>query len=199
MVQRNQLPSHFLSHISAPWMLRPLPALPPLPPLHCCSVTTACPTLYDHMDCSIPDFPVLHYLPEFAQIHAHWVGDAIQPSHLLLPSSLALNLSVSIRVFSSESALYIRSPKYWSFSFSISPSNEYLGLSGLISLQSKGLSRVSSSTTVEKHQFFSAQPSLWSNFQIHTWLLENHSFDYRDLCQHCVHFMWTLSIPLLSL
>ena len=74
-----------------------------------------------------------------------------------------------------------------------------LGWIGWSSLQSKGLSRVSSSTTVEKHQFFSAQPSLWSNFQIHIWLLENHSFDYRDLCQHCVHFMWTLSIPLLSL
>ena len=69
--------------------------------------------------------PVLHYLLEFAQIHVHWVSDAIQPSHpLLCPSSRALNL-LSIRVFSNESALLIRWPKYWSFSFSISPSNEY--------------------------------------------------------------------------
>ena len=74
-----------------------------------------------------------------------------------------------------------------------------LRLTDLISLQSKGLSRVFSRTIMWNHQFFSAQPSLWSNFQIRTWLLENHSFDYRDLCQHCVHFMWTLSIPLLSL
>ena len=118
---------------------------------------------------------------------------------LLMPSVFP-----SIRVFSNESALHIRWPKYWRFIFSISPSNEYSKLISLridwfTSLLSKGPWRVFSSTTVWKHQFFSAQPSLWSNFQIHTWLLENHSFDYRDLCQHCVHFMWTLSIPLLSL
>ena len=72
----------------------------------------------------------------------------------------------------SKSALHIMWPKCWSFSFSISPSNEYLGLTGLISLQSKGLSRVFSITTVQKHHFFGAQPSLWSNSHIHTWLLE---------------------------
>ena len=60
----------------------------------CCSVTQSCPTLCDPMDCSTPGLPVLHCLPEFAQIHVHWVGDAIQPSHPLLPlSPLALNLS----------------------------------------------------------------------------------------------------------
>ena len=90
---------------------------------------------------------------------------------LLLPS-----IFPSIRVFSSEVAVHIRWPKYRSFSFSISPSSEYsglisLGLTGLISLLSKELSRVFSSTTVQKHQFFSAQPSLWSNSHIHTWLL----------------------------
>ena len=72
-------------------------------------------------------FPVLRFLPEFAQTHAHSVGDAIQPSHpylfLLLPS-----IFPSIRVFSNELALHIRWPKYWSFSFNISPSNEYSGL-----------------------------------------------------------------------
>ena len=76
------------------------------------------------MDCRTPGFPVLLYLPEFAQTHVHWVDDAIQLSHPLLPpSSPALNL-FSIRVFSNESVL-IRWPKYWSFSFSINPSNEY--------------------------------------------------------------------------
>ena len=79
------------------------------------------------MDCSMPGFPVLHYLPEFAQTHILWVSDAIQPSHPLLPPSHALNLP-GIRVFSSELALHIRWPKYWTFSFSISPSNEYSGL-----------------------------------------------------------------------
>ena len=87
---------------------------------------------------------------------------------LLLPS-----ISPSIRVYSSEMAVRIRWPKYWSFSFSISPSSEYsglisLGLTGLISLRSKGLSRVFSSTTVQKDQFFSAHFSLWSNSHIHT-------------------------------
>ena len=79
------------------------------------------------MDCSTPGFPVLHGLPEFAQIHVHQVGDAIQPSHcfplLLLPSIFPSN-----RDFSNESALCTRWPKYWSFRFSFSPSNEYSGL-----------------------------------------------------------------------
>ena len=91
----------------------------------CCSVTQSCPTLCDPMDYSTPGFPVLHCLPEFAQIHVHWISDAIQPSHpLSSPSPPAFNLP-SIRVFSNESALHIRWPKYWSFSFNISPSSEY--------------------------------------------------------------------------
>ena len=91
-------------------------------------VTQSCPTLCDPMDCSTPGFPVHHQLPELTQTHVHRVGDAIQFSHPL--SSLLLPPSVfpSIRVFSNESALPIRWPKYWSFSFSNSPSNEYSGL-----------------------------------------------------------------------
>ena len=90
------------------------------------------------------------------------------------PSLLALNL-LSIRVFSIESVLHVRCPKYWSFSFSISPFNDYSGLisfriTGLISLKSKGLSRVFSNTTVQRHQFFGAQLSLWYNSPIHIWL-----------------------------
>ena len=89
------------------------------------SVAQSCLTLRDPMDCSTPGFPVLHHLPEFTQTHVHQVGDAIQPSHpLSSPSPPAFNLS-QISDFSNESFLLIRWPKYWSFSFSISPSNEY--------------------------------------------------------------------------
>ena len=92
------------------------------------SVAQSCPTLCDLMDCSTPGLPVSHQLPELAQIHVHRVSDANQPSHpLLSPSPPAFNFP-SIRVFSSESVLRIRWPKYWSFSFGISPSNEYSGL-----------------------------------------------------------------------
>ena len=89
------------------------------------SVTSSCQTLHHPMNCSMPEFPVLYYLIEFAQTQVHWVSDAIQSSHPLLCPSLAFNLS-SIRVFSNELAFLIRWLKYRSFSFSISPSNEYL-------------------------------------------------------------------------
>ena len=79
------------------------------------------------MDCSTPGFPVHHQLPEFTQTHVHWVGDAIQPSHPLLSAFLPSIFS-SMRVFSNVSVLHTRWSKYWSFSFNISPSNEYLGL-----------------------------------------------------------------------
>ena len=105
---------------------------------------------------------------------------SVMPSNHLILYRLLLLLSLifcNIRVFSNESALHIRWPKYWSFSFNISSSNEHSGLissswTGWISLQSKGLSRVISNTTVQKHQFFSAQLSLYSNSHVHTWLLE---------------------------
>ena len=133
----------------------------------CCLVTQSRLTLCDPMDWSMPGFPVLHHLPELAQTHVHWVSDAVQPSHvchLILLSSIF----PSIRVFSTELALHIRWPKYWSFSFSTSPSNEYSGLislrlTGLIFLLSKWLSGDFSSTTVEKHQFLGTLPSLWSS------------------------------------
>ena len=80
------------------------------------------------MDCSTPGFPVLHQLLELTQIHVHWVGDTIQPAHPLSAPSPPVFSLCSIRVFSNESVLRIMWPKYWSFSFSISPSNEYSGL-----------------------------------------------------------------------
>ena len=92
------------------------------------SVTQSYLTLCDPMDCSTPALPVHHQLPEFIQTHVHWVSDAIQPSHPLSSLLLLPSIFPSIRVFSNESALRIRGPKYWSFSFNISPSNEYSGL-----------------------------------------------------------------------
>ena len=80
------------------------------------------------MNHSTPGLPVHHKLPEFTQTHAHWVGDAIQPSHPLSSLLLMPPIPPSIRVFSSESTLHMRWPKYWSFSFSIRPSNEHPGL-----------------------------------------------------------------------
>ena len=105
--------------------------------------------------------------------------ESVMPSsHLILcrPLLLLSPIPPSIRVFPNESTLHTRWPKYWSFSLSISPSNTQdwspLGWTGWISLQSKGLSRVFSNTTVQKHQFFGAQPSSQSNSRIHTWPLE---------------------------
>ena len=94
----------------------------------CCSVAQSCPTLCDPMSCSTPGFPVLCHLSELGQTHVHRVNDAIQPSHpLSSPSPPAFNLSQH-QFFSNESVLHIRGPKYWSFSFRISPSNECSGL-----------------------------------------------------------------------
>ena len=133
-------------------------------------------TDYDPMACSMLGFPVLHHFPELAQTHVHWVTDAIQPSVLHYPLLLLPSIFPSIRVFSNVFTLCIRWPKYWSFSFSISPSNEYSGSISLridwFALQSKGLSRVFSSTTAQKHKFFGVQLSLWSNCHFHTWQLE---------------------------
>ena len=97
-----------------------------------------------------------------------FIESVMPSSHLILchPLLLLPPIPPSIRVFSNESTLRMRWPKYWSFSFSIIPSKE---IPGLISLQSKGLSRVFSNTTVQKHQFFGAQPSSQSNSHIHTW------------------------------
>ena len=119
------------------------------------------------LDCSTPGFPVLHHCPELAQIHVHGVDDAIQlscPLSSLYPP--AFNLSQH------ELTLHIRWPKYWTFSFSISPSMYMqdlfpLGLTGWISLQPKGLSRIFSKTTVQKHKFFGPQLTLYSNSHIH--------------------------------
>ena len=136
------------------------------------------------MDCSTPGFPVHRQSLELAQSHVHPVGDAIQPSHPLLSlSPPAFNVSQHQGLFQWVSSLPSGGQSVGASAFtSVLPMNIQdwflLGLTGLISLQSKGLSRVFSNTTVHKHQFFGAQLSLWSNSNIHIhdyW--KNHSFD----------------------
>ena len=137
------------------WQVGSLPLAHHIHVLFCYSITKSCPTLCDPMNCSTSGFPVLHYLTEFAQTYVHWISDAIQPSY---PVTLFSSVFPSIRVLYNESAFCIRWPKYWSLiSLSVLPMNIQhwysLGLTDLVSLLSKGLSRVFSNTTVLKHQF----------------------------------------------
>ena len=136
-----------------------------VPQVQFSSVAQSCPTLCDPMNCSTPGLPVHHQHPEFIQTHVHRVGDVIQPSHpLSSPSPPAPNPSQHQSLFqwvNSVSSLASFLPKKsqgWSSEWT-----------GWISLQSKGLSRVFSNTTVQKHQFFGTQPSSQSNSHIHTW------------------------------
>ena len=122
--------------------------------------------LCNSMDCSTSGFPVHHQLLEIAQTHVHWVGDAIQPSHTLSSLLLPPSIFPSIRVFSNESVLHIRWPKYWSFSFSISPSNEY---SGLISFRIDWLDLLAVQGTLKsllQHQ--SSKASILQHYESHT-------------------------------
>ena len=123
----------------------------------------------------MPGFPVLHSLPEFAQTHVHWISDVIQPPHPLSPPSPpVLNLSQNQGLFQWVGSLHQRGGQSIGPSASVLPMNIQgwfpLGITGWISLQSKGLSRVFSNTSVQKHLFFGAQPSLWYSSHIHTWL-----------------------------
>ena len=141
-----------------------------------CSVAQLCPTLCDPMDCNTPGFPVLHHLPELAQTHVHRVSDAIKPSHPLSSLSCLQSFPAS-RSFPMSQFFPLAGQSIWvSASASVLPMNIQdwfpLGWTGLISLRFKGLSRVFSNTTVQKHQFFGAQPSLRFNSHIHTRLLE---------------------------
>ena len=145
------------------------------------SVAQSCLTLCDPMDCSMPGLPVHHQLPELAQTHVHRVGDAIQPSHPLSSLSLPFNLSQHQSFPMSQffaSGGQRTGASIWA---SVLPMNIQdwfpSGLTGLISLQSKGLSRDFSNTTVQKHQFFGAQLPLWFNSHICMWCEKNHSFD----------------------
>ena len=139
------------------------------------SVTQLCLNLCDPMDCSTPGFPVHHQLPELTQTYVHWVSDAIQPlilcRPLLFPPSVFLNISV----FSNESALLIRWPKYWSFRFNISPSNEY---SGLISFRRAWLDLLAVQGTLKS-------------------LLQHHSSE-ASILWHSAFFTFQLSHPYMT-
>ena len=141
------------------------------------SVAQSCPTLCNPMNRSTPGLPVITNSRSSLRLTS--IKSVMPSSHLILcrPLLLLPPIPPSIRVFSNESTLRTRWPKYWSFRFTIIPSKEIQGWSpsewaGWISLQCKGLSRVFSNTTVQKHQFFGAQPSSQSNSHIHTWPLE---------------------------
>ena len=136
------------------------------------SCKVVCLTLCDPMGCGTPGFSVLHYLLEFAQIHVHptMLSSVIPFSSCILSFPASESFPVS-QFFASGGQSIGISP-----SASVLPVNIQdwfpLGLSGWISLLSQGLSRVFSNTTVQKHQFFGAQLSLWSSSHIHTWLME---------------------------
>ena len=115
----------FLSHCHDTFDHRDYPALSPEASSLSSVQSLSCRTLCHSMDWSTPGFPVHHQLRELTQTHVHRIGDAIQPSHPLSPLFFLPSIFPSIRVFSNESVLHIRWPKYWSFSFNISPSNEY--------------------------------------------------------------------------
>ena len=140
-----------------------------------CQPAASVPTFCDPMDCSMPGLPVYHQLLEFAQTHVHRVGDAIQRSCLLLspfPYPQSFPASGSFPVSQS----FTSGGQSIGVSASVFPMNIQdwfsLRLTGLIPLLSMGLSRVFSSTRVQKHQFFGTQPFFWSNSHIHTWLVE---------------------------
>ena len=142
------------------------------------SVAQSYSTLCDLIDSSTPALPVYHQLPEFTQTHVHWVRDAIQPSHpLSSPSPPSFNLSQHQGLFqwvsSSHQVAKVLEFQLQHHSFPVNIQDWFpSGWTGWISLQSKGLSRVFSNTTVQKHQFFGTLLSLWSNCHICTWQLE---------------------------
>ena len=144
------------------------------------------------MKCPTPGLPVHHQLPEFTQTQVHQVGDAIQPSIFCRPLILP-SIFPSIRIFQ-MSQLFTSGGQ----SIGVSASTSVLpvkmqdwfplGWTGWISLQSKGLSRVFSNTTVQKHPFFSTQLSLWSNSHFHTWLHSHHHNAYQEVIRIFLEF-----------
>ena len=146
------------------------------------SVAQSCLSLCNLMNYSMPGLAVHHQLLDPSQTHVHWVDDAIQPSHPLStpsPPTFTLSQHQGLLKWVSHSQQVAR---LWKFQVQHHPSDEY---SGLISFRIDWLDHPVVQGTLKsllqhhssKHQFFSAQLSLWSNYHIHTWLLENHSFD----------------------
>ena len=146
------------------------------------------------MDCSKPGFPVHHQLPEFTQTRVHQVGDAIQPSHPLSPPSPPALIFPSNRVFSIESALPIRWPKYWSFSFNISPSNEH---PGLISFRMDWLDSLAVQGTLKSLlQYHSSKASV---FQHSAFFIVQLSHPYMTTGKTIALTRWTFGGKIMSL
>ena len=144
-------------------------------PRSCCSVAQSSLSLCDPMDCSMPGLPVPQHLPEFDKVHVHCIGDAIQPSHPLMGSFSFYPQSFPASGTFPLNCLFTSDDQNTGASASVLPVNiqgwSPLRLTGLISLLSKGLSGVFSSTTVRRHQFFGSLPSLQSSSHNCTWPL----------------------------
>ena len=161
------------------------------------SVQFSCSVVFDSLDCSMPGLPVHYQLPELAQIHVHCIRDAIQPSHPLssvCPPLLLPSIFPSISVFSNESVLCIRWPKYWSFSFSISPSNEY---SELISFRIDWLDLPAVQGTLKSLlQHHSSKASV---LQCSTFLIVQFSHPYITTGKTIALTRWTFVSKIMSL
>ena len=157
----------------------------------------SCLTLCDPMNCSMPGLHVPHQLLEFTQTHVLWVGDAIQPEdEIILCSPLLLLPSIfpSIRVFSNESVLHIRWPKYWSFSFNISPSNEH---PGLISFRMDWLDLLAVQGTLKSlHQHHSSKASI---LQLSAFFIVQLSHPYMTTGKIVALTRWTFVDKVMSL
>ena len=168
-------------------------------PHDCCCLFTSCVQLCDSMDCSTPGVPALRCLLEPAQTRVHQGGDAIQPSHSVIPFFSCPQSFPASGSFPMSQFFLLQVTKVLEIQLlSVLPMNiqgwSPLGLIGLMSLQSKGLSKIFSNTTVQKHQFFSAQPSLWSKSHIHKWLLEkNIAFTTQTFVVNVISLFNTLS------
>ena len=141
--------SFFTKSVAKTWNVSSTQLLPWIWPVQFSSVAQLCSTLCDPMDYSMPGFPVQHHLPELAQTHVHWVGDDIEPSH---PPAFSLSQHQPLGSFPMS-----RWPRYWSFSFSISPSNEY---SVLISFRIDWLDRLTVQGTFKSLQHHSSKASI---------------------------------------
>ena len=159
----------------------------------CCSVAQLCPTLCNPMDCIRPCFPVLYHLVELAQTHVHWVSDVIHPSHSLSSLLLLPSIIPSIRVFSSESTLCIRWPKYWSFSFSFSISlcNEY---SGSVSFRIDWFDFLAVQGTLRSlcHQHSSKATVLWCSACFMDWLSNLYTTTGKTIALTIWTFTWEI-------
>ena len=148
---------------------------------HFSSVAQSCLTLCDPMNCSMPGLPVHHQLPEFTQTHVHRVGDAIQPSHPLLFTSPPAPNTSQHQGFSNESTLCMRWPKYWSFSLSISRSNEH---PGLVSFRMDWLDLLAVQGTLK---------SLLQHHSLKASILRHSAFFTVQLTAEHIHYLiWTL-------